>query len=66
MGDDGSWIETLTPTAYITVGEANTVESVYYYDDEGNKVDYSGVSITNINSQTANIQYSIKVKDIID
>ena len=66
MGDDGSWIETSTPTAYITVGEANTVESVYYYDDEGNKVDYSGVSITNINSQTANIQYSIKVKDIID
>lgn len=66
MGDDGSWIETSTPTAYITVGEANTVESVYYYDESGNKVDYSGVSITNINSQTANIQYSIKVKDIID
>lgn len=62
--DSGEWSVEKTATAYITA-ENGTVKSVYYLEN-GSKVEYKGVSIADIGTQTANITSALKVKDVVN
>lgn len=67
LSPDGSqWVREERPCVIIT-SDIGIVQEVWFTDEAGNRTEqYGGVSITNINAQTANVLYDLKVKDVIE
>ncbi len=62
--ENGEWQEAGTVPCYVTVANG-FVDRVYYIED-GKEVEYKGVSVSAIGTQTANITTALRVKDVID
>lgn len=67
LSADGSqWVREERPCVIIT-SDIGIVQEVWFTDGAGNRTErYNGVTITDINAQTANVLYDLKVKDVIE
>lgn len=67
LSADGSqWVREERPCVIIT-SDIGIVQEVWFTDEAGNRTEqYKGVTITDINAQTANVLYDLKVKDVIE
>lgn len=67
LSADGSqWVREERPCVIIT-SDIGIVQKVWFTDGAGNRTErYNGVTITDINAQTANVLYDLKVKDVIE
>lgn len=67
LSADGSqWVREECPCVIIT-SDIGIVQEVWFTDGAGNRTErYNGVTITDINAQTANVLYDLKVKDVIE
>lgn len=67
LSADGSqWVREERPCVIIT-SDIGIVQEVWFTDEAGNRTEqYNGVTITDINAQTANVLYDLKVKDVIE
>ena len=67
LSADGSqWVREERPCVIIT-SDIGIVQEVWFTDGAGNHTkQYKGVTITDINAQTANVVYDLKVKDVIE
>lgn len=67
LSADGSqWVREERSCVIIT-SDIGIVQEVWFTDEAGNRTEqYNGVTITDINAQTANVLYDLKVKDVIE
>ena len=67
LSADGSqWVREERSCVIIT-SDIGIVQEVWFTDGAGNRTErYNGVTITDINAQTANVLYDLKVKDVIE
>lgn len=67
LSADGSqWVREERPCVIIT-SDIGIVQEVWFTDEAGNRTEqYNGVTITDMNAQTANVLYDLKVKDVIE
>lgn len=67
LSADGSqWVREERPCVIIA-SDIGIVQEVWFTDGAGNRTErYNGVTITDINAQTANVLYDLKVKDVIE